>query len=170
MADPIPSKRLNRVARIFAKEAQRLDGVEGIFVFGSVAANVATPESDIDIVISWDEKSHKNWLKIQDLTYEFNKRKSSKVRVCTMPTETIKNFLGGETVTGERNHKILLGGLIPLFLSKKAFPERAFSRRELIKKLRPIKEQIIERYFSEGRGFRRVAHNKKRNQNRFLRK
>jgi len=48
-----PSKQKMRIAHKFATELQKAmgDNLKAVFVYGSVAANMATPESDIDLFV-----------------------------------------------------------------------------------------------------------------------
>lgn len=135
MPKTTPSKEKMRLARKFALELQKHMGerLKAIFVCGSVAANMAKPESDIDVlIICRDNEIAKSALETMwaDPTYKFHKILQSLSIIETGYFEDIrfKNSPGGKRFSD---------GVIPVFGKKYATQHRNcwnYPNRETIKK------------------------------------
>jgi predicted nucleotidyltransferase len=169
MPQQTPSKQLNRVARQFAKELKDRKEVEGIFVFGSVAANVATTESDIDLLVSVPKLIGND---LRDVAAEFNQRTGAHIKIHTTHSESIRRIMGGHS-TASGTRRILSEGSLPLYLDKKAFPENKYPKSAFIKRFAPRRRTIMQKYGEWGKGNRemslefRMTENAKRTKSRF---
>jgi predicted nucleotidyltransferase len=74
LGDPDTRAKLDQIARRY--------GVAAIRVFGSVARGEATPASDIDLLVSFEEGRHPGWL-VFDLQRELEELLRRKVDLST---------------------------------------------------------------------------------------
>jgi predicted nucleotidyltransferase len=177
MPKETPSKILFRKARVLAKELSNNPhlGVEGVFVFGSVAANLATEKSDIDVLISVKENKGAVEKVIGDLLRDFDKRKGVEIGYCVQESSIVarevKDVIKGSNSLSERNTlgMILRGGCVPLYLNDAFLGKVGLTRKQLISLLRPRPAIFMKKLIARKRNLRvRLEKNKKKNSRRFV--
>lgn len=93
-----PSRQKFRIAKLFARELQKIYGndLKAVFVVGSVAANMAKPESDIDLIFvhgvtsSW--QAFKNIGKVEELELDFKHKYGQEISPRELNAESFELF------------------------------------------------------------------------------
>jgi predicted nucleotidyltransferase len=171
-----PSRQKFRIARELVQRLAKdkeYGFVDGVFVCGSVAANLALPHSDIDLIVAISGIDTEQVVTEKEfLTFlfanEFKKKRKLgfdiSVRAC--PTDMVKAFIDGKfgnmsssqylhlPISIRLRLDMLEKGIIPLFLRRNYFPESKYNLRELTRRLAPRRNQIKQAYFSRF-GFKR---------------
>jgi len=179
MSQETPSKKLFRKARHLARELVNNPelGVEGVFVFGSVAANLAKEGSDIDVLIAIKERPDGATLKVKDLLIDFDKRKGVEIGFTVKTTSEfvteIKKIIENprRVITNGNNFEMMIRrGCLPLYISPAFLQQTGITKKELIERLRPRTPAFMSRLIARKSDVgKRIEVNKKKNRNRFMR-
>ncbi|HIH21780.1 MAG: nucleotidyltransferase domain-containing protein [Candidatus Diapherotrites archaeon] len=127
-----PSRRKFRIAKLFVKELHKIFGEElkAAFIAGSVAANMALPESDIDLVLvylrphSSSDKSIENRKKARELESEFKRKLNAEINDSVLSQSEFENLQYLSTANSvlaadfKSIAEILSHGAVPIFGSK----------------------------------------------------
>jgi predicted nucleotidyltransferase len=181
MANNTPSRQKFRLAKELAQRILKdpsLGFVDAVFVCGSVAANMAVPQSDIDLVVATTTKGFKDKPIIYRVCNEFHNQQNLRFNIHPIPflTENVKAFIQGNLLVRNGTYNALLAqmlgnGAIPLFLRATAFPESEYNLGELKRRLAPrrtsIKKEYADIWIPSRTLEERMAANKKKAKRRF---
>jgi predicted nucleotidyltransferase len=160
-------RRSRKLAQLLVKAYP--EKIDAVFVVGSVAANMPTNHSDIDLVVVTKDETPDFWGEINLKAIEIARTKhpetTAEVRIA--PTAEVKSFILGESGNLKAKYR-LSRGAIPLFMHEREFPKSLFPKSLIAKALAPRKSLIKRKYAQYKAGIEnRLKANKKRNAKRF---
>ncbi len=129
---------------ILAKYPKAARLIDGIFLFGSAAANLAMVNSDIDIFCVVEKNAEKFRIIYQKSISAFENKHQVKLNFQSFHTSDFMQFLEGGQVRSFGLEKVLKIGCIPIYLNENRFPKN--KRDFLFTRLHPTRESIKQRY------------------------
>ncbi|HLC79548.1 MAG TPA: nucleotidyltransferase domain-containing protein [archaeon] len=143
------SREKNRLARLFVKQMLQKHPkvaplIDGVFVFGSTAANLATSDSDIDIFFVTEKNAEKFRMIFQKDIEKFTEKHKVELNVQSFHTDDMLSFIQGNITRSLALEKILQFGCIPIYLNEKCFPKN--ERKYLFSRLHHTLQSIKKFY------------------------
>ena len=144
-----PSREKNRLARLFVKEMltkhpKAAPLIGGVFVFGSTAANLALPSSDIDLFLIVEKNAEKFRMIFQKVIAKFAEKHKVELNVQSFHTDDLVSHIEGRAVRNPALEEIVRGGCVPLYVNEKHFPKS--DRQFLFSRLHHTRESIKKLY------------------------